>query len=81
MRPKDTLIFEAMKLPEADRLEVAEALYQSVEGPGDPDAEQAWSDEIARRLKSIDQGQSTLVPWDKARRQIMGADADEGTSG
>ena len=56
-------------------------MYQSIEGPGDPDAEQGWSDEIARRLKSIDQGQSTLVPWDKARHQIMGADADEGTSG
>jgi len=33
-----------------------------LEAARDPEWERAWSDEIARRLKSIDDGTATLVP-------------------
>ncbi|HVT88858.1 MAG TPA: addiction module protein [Tepidisphaeraceae bacterium] len=75
MAVKQTVIQEVMNLPESERLELAEALYQSVEGPSDPDARQAWSDEIARRLEKIDSGRGKVVPWEEARRQIAGDDA------
>ena len=69
---KESVIQEALKLSEKDRLDVAEALYQSLDLPVDPDADLAWSEEIARRVADIDQGRATLLSWEEARRQIVG---------
>ena len=80
MPVKQTLITEALQLSEAERIELAEALYESVEGPADPDAAEAWSEEIARRLSEIDAGRARLVPWDQARRQIRGEDSHGSTA-
>lgn len=70
MPPKQVLINEALKLSESDRIDVAEALYQSVEGPGDPDTQHAWADEIADRLAVLDNAGTSLLSWDDARRKI-----------
>lgn len=80
MAAKQSVIDEAMKLPEEDRLEIAQTLYESVEGPADPEAQELWSREIERRLREIDAGRATLVPWEEARRQILGGRSDESTS-
>lgn len=80
MIAKNTIINEALKLSEGDRLDVAQRLIESLEGPPDPDADQAWSAEIQRRLKSIDEGSACLVPWPKARQTIAGEGADGGAS-
>jgi putative addiction module component (TIGR02574 family) len=81
MSSKQNVIAEALRLSEAERLEVAEAVYDSLEGPADADAEQAWSDEIARRVADVDAGRVKLVPWSEARRQIAGGNADGGAAG
>lgn len=78
MSAKDNVILEALRLSEAERLEVADALYESLEGPADPDAAQAWDAEIKRRIEKIDSGAATLVPWEEARRRIMADDGDAG---
>ena len=36
----------------------------------DEDAEEAWREEIRRRLEEIDSGATKLVPWDEARRRL-----------
>ena len=74
MSAKQNVIEQALRLSEAERLEVAEAVYESLEGPADPGAEQAWSAEIQRRVEDIDAGRVKLVPWTEARRQIAGDD-------
>lgn len=79
MTAKDSVIIEAMKLPERERMEVAERLYESLDGPSDPDAEEAWAAEIERRRRLIDSGQAVLVPWEETRRRIMGS-SKRGTS-
>ena len=79
MLTKDSVIVEALKLPERERLEVAERLYESLDGPPDPDAEEAWAAEIERRLRSIESGDAVLIPWEEARRRIMGG-GNRGTS-
>jgi putative addiction module component (TIGR02574 family) len=71
MSAKQNVIEEALRLTEAERLEIAEALYESLEGPADVDVEQAWAIEIERRLKAIDSGRAKLVPWSEARKQII----------
>ena len=65
------LIDEAMKLPEGERLEVAERLFESLEGPPDPDAEQAWAVEIERRIKSIDSGKARFLSWEQSLRRRL----------
>jgi putative addiction module component (TIGR02574 family) len=80
MSAKDNVIHEALRLNDAERLEVAEALYESLEGPADPDAEQAWDAEIKRRVERIDAGEAKLVPWPEARRRIAGDDGDGGAA-
>jgi len=35
-------------------------------------AGEAWRGEIVRRLQEIDRGTAKLVPWDEARRRLVG---------
>jgi putative addiction module component (TIGR02574 family) len=58
---KDGVIAEAMRLSEVERLEVAERLYESLEGPA----------ELEQRVKAADAGQGRFIPWEEARRQIV----------
>ena len=63
-----TLALDAMKLDAADRLRLAAELIDSVEGPADPDWEEAWLAELeARRARGLDD----VVPWEEARRRIL----------
>ncbi|MEY4750422.1 MAG: hypothetical protein RIQ60_2636 [Pseudomonadota bacterium] len=59
---------EAMKLPEAQRLLLAERLFQSTEtaAPLDP----AWEEEIRRRIKQVDTGEVSSRPWDEAMAEL-----------
>ncbi|MGA2146709.1 MAG: addiction module protein [Bryobacteraceae bacterium] len=54
--------------------EVSASLIDSSIGSLDPAvdaaAEEAWAEEIHRRLQQIDSGVVTLVPWDEARRRL-----------
>ena len=79
MSSKQHVIAEVMQLSEAERLEVAEAVYESLEGPADADASAAWSEEIARRIADLDAGRVKSVPWSEARRRIAGD--DDGAAG
>lgn len=68
---------QALQLSEADRLELAEALYESLEGPADPDAERLWGEEIRRRIGEMDAGRTKSIPWSEARKQIVGDKSGE----
>jgi putative addiction module component (TIGR02574 family) len=56
----------ALSLPEPERAELAASLIRSLDpiAEADPEADAAWAAEIERRLASIDDGASRLVPWD-----------------
>jgi putative addiction module component (TIGR02574 family) len=81
MPPKKVIMSQALELPEADRLELAEALYESLEGPADGDAAIAWEAEIARRITDLDAGNAKTVSWDMARKRIVRNDSGEGIAG
>jgi len=36
----------------------------------DANAEEAWSDEIYRRLQEIDKGAAQLIPWQDVQRRL-----------
>ena len=42
------------------RAEVAAELLASLDGPADPDAEEAWATEIERRVKASKRGPKSL---------------------
>ena len=60
---------EASELSENDRAQLAGLLLESVESDPDQDVEQAWAAEIDRRLKAIDKGSATMIPWEEVKRR------------
>jgi putative addiction module component (TIGR02574 family) len=56
---------QAARLPDPERAELALSLIESLDGPADPDVEEAWRLEIERRLGQIDRGEVQLVSGDE----------------
>ena len=74
----DHLTAAALALPEDDRLELADRLMESLDGPPDADYDQAWADEIARRLADVRSGTAVTVPWEEVRKRLLeDADGDD----
>ncbi len=56
---------KATRLPEAERARLALALIESLDGPADPDVEEAWRVEIERRVSAYERGEVKLIPGDE----------------
>ena len=77
----DTLLEQAKVLPEADRSELAERLYDTlpplpempVRWDDEQEAETAWQAELNRRLDEVANGTAELVPWDQAFEEMREA--------
>jgi putative addiction module component (TIGR02574 family) len=63
------LLKQALTLSEKERAELASSLIDSLDPTVDADAEQAWQEEIARRLSEIESGRVKTIPWDEVRRK------------
>ncbi len=81
MAPKaEKLLQEALSLSEEARVDLAEALLESVERePADEGAVAAWSAEAKRRLEEVRSGAVKPVPWEEAERRIF--DPTDGPKG
>ena len=81
MAPKaEKLLKQALSLPEDVRVDLAEALLESVEHmPADEGAAAAWSSEAKRRLEEVRSGAVKPVPWEEAERLIF--DPSDGAKG
>lgn len=64
---------QALQLSDYERAEIAQELIASLDGPPDHDVEQAWADEIARRLDEVDRGEAVLEDWETVRDRITAA--------
>ena len=74
----ESLYQAALNLPEDERFHLASRLMESVEGERDPDYEEAWGAEIARRVEEIDNGTAKMVSWEEVRAQLReGLDESE----
>lgn len=65
------LLEEALKLPAEARAALAGSLIESLDETVDEDAEAAWAEEIARRVRELDSGKAKSIPWSKARRMVL----------
>ncbi len=71
-RTAELLLRDALDLDEAERAEMAVALLESLESQVDQRAiEEAWREEVRRRVEAIDSGQVELVPWEEVRDQLF----------
>jgi putative addiction module component (TIGR02574 family) len=64
------LFREASQLPEADRAELAGRLLESLHGEPDEGIEAAWAEEVERRVRQIDSGEVTTIPWEEVRAKL-----------
>jgi len=66
------LLEEALKLSPEARAALASSLLESLDEAVDEGAEAAWAEEIGKRIRELDSGTVTPVPWSEARRMILG---------
>lgn len=69
-RAKD-LLSEVLQLPEKDRADVAGRLILSLHPHAEPDVEQAWANEIDRRLDGFEERKPRSRAWSDVKRSIL----------
>ena len=65
----DELVTQAKALSEAERELLVLRIQQTLQAP-DPGVEQAWDEEIPRRIADMESGKSVGVPWEKVRERL-----------
>ena len=70
-RELNELFREAADLSEQDRATLAGLLIESLDPKPDPGVDQAWADEIARRVSELDEGTVETIPWEQVRNEIF----------
>ena len=61
---------DALSLSPEARAALIDSLLESLDAEVDDNAEEAWREEIYRRLQQIDSGAAQLIPWDDAQRRL-----------
>lgn len=64
------LLRDALLLPVEVRAALVDSLIESLDVEVDDGVEDAWREEIHRRLQQIDSGTVRMIPWDEARRRL-----------
>ena len=65
------LLEEALALPAQERTDLATTLLESLDEGEDEGVEDAWSEEIKRRVEDVESGNVKTVPWSEARKRIL----------
>jgi putative addiction module component (TIGR02574 family) len=69
-KPMAAVLADALRLDDDARAALAAELLGSLDGPADPDAENAWDAEIQRRIAAIEAGTIQLESWEQVRHRI-----------
>jgi len=65
------LLEEALTLPADERADLAATLIESIEEAEDEGVEEAWAEEIGRRIQEVESGAVKTIPWSEARLRIL----------
>lgn len=71
MMTYDSLLQNAIQLSPVERLQLIEAIWESVPQESMPPLSQEWLDEIERRSNEYDAGNSTAIPWETVRDEAF----------
>ncbi len=69
-KSSQAILEQALKLPSNERAAVAEQLIQSLDPIQETDVEQAWQQEVQRRLTEFENGEATTIPWEEVQRRL-----------
>lgn len=64
------LLKMALSLPADERAALANTLLDSLE-PADESVQAAWDQEVARRIKNLDEGKAVTVPWEELHHELL----------
>ena len=68
----EAILIEALQLPMQERAALASRLLASLDEQVDEGVDAAWDEEVAKRLKEIDEGKVKMVPWETVRAEMRG---------
>jgi putative addiction module component (TIGR02574 family) len=68
---KRKVLEAALALPVDERAELAREIIASLDGSPDEGADDAWIDEIDRRVREVEAGTVETVDWPEAERRVM----------
>lgn len=64
------LLKRALALPLDERAALANTLLDSLETT-DQSVQEAWDQEVARRIEDLKSGKAVTVPWEQLRRELL----------
>ena len=64
------LLRRALALPLDERAALANSLFESLES-FDASVENAWDEEVARRIEDLKAGRAITVPWEELHRELL----------
>lgn len=67
----ETLLADASQLPVADRIQLIEALWETVPQESLPPLSDEWMAEILNRTREFDSGTVATVSWEEVRREAL----------
>lgn len=71
MRDYRTVLADASRLPVTDRIQLIEALWDTVPADSLPPLTDEWIAEIRRRSAEYDSGLVQAVPWEQIRAEAI----------
>ncbi len=66
----EAILADALRLDTESRAQLAAELLASLDGPSDPDADEAWRAEIAQRVADLEAGKTKLESWEDVKQRI-----------
>jgi putative addiction module component (TIGR02574 family) len=64
------LLKRALALSEDERAALANTLLDSLETRNES-VQEAWDEEVARRMKDLKAGKAVTVPWEQLHRELL----------
>ena len=71
MSTYESLLADASRLPVADRLQLIDAIWETVPEESLPPLSRQWIEEIQRRSAEFDSGAVQAVPWEKIKADAL----------
>ena len=67
--PRETIVRDALKLPESERVRVVQDLLDSLSPEASDMLDDAWAEELDRRFAAWEADPSAGVPWSELKSQ------------
>ncbi len=64
------LLKRALELPVEERAALANTLLDSL-GATERSVQEAWDEEVARRMEALKTGKAVTVPWEQLHRELL----------